>query len=75
MLERPAAKLGAYAAVLALAVGGGALVGAAVGPAPSTEVPAHVDDHLPSSTTTTTVLTLPAPAQREQVSEETAHHG
>ena len=74
MLERPAAKLGAYAAVLALAVGGGALVGAAVGPEPSTEVPAHVDDHLPSSTTTT-VLTLPAPAQREQVSEETAHHG
>jgi hypothetical protein len=41
ILASPIAKLGAYAAVLAAALGGGALVGAAVGPAPSATPPSH----------------------------------
>ena len=52
-LSSPAAKLGAYAVVLALALGGGALVGAAVGPEPP---PATT---VTTNTTNTTITTDP----------------
>ena len=42
-LRTPAARLGAYGVILAAALGGGAVVGAAVGPEPS-DPPAH-DEH------------------------------
>jgi hypothetical protein len=41
----PIAKLGAYGVILVLALGGGALVGAAVGPQPSPDDERHGDDH------------------------------
>jgi hypothetical protein len=57
---RPAAKLGAFALVLAAAFGGGAAIGAAVGPIDTTDAentpPAH-DEHA-------SVDSLPAPRAR-----------
>jgi len=51
----PAAKLAAFAVVLALAFGGGAALGAAVGPDDSAPLaPAH-DGHETTSTTPTTI--------------------
>lgn len=41
----PAAKLGAFAAVLALAFGGGVALGAAVGPDGSTPAPPAHGEH------------------------------
>lgn len=52
-----ATKLGAYAVVLALAVAGGAAVGAAIGPEPDDDPPTHgvhvVDAESPESTDVT----------------------
>ncbi len=45
-LARPAARLGAYALILVAMLGGGAVVGAAIGPDPS--APAAHDGHVPS---------------------------
>jgi hypothetical protein len=52
--ERPAVKLAAFACTLGVALGGGALIGAAVGPEPS-ESPAHA--HGASETTEATTPT------------------
>ena len=64
LLASPLTRLGAYGLVLALVLGGGALVGAAVGPAPST--PADHDAHPGGET--------PAPAHdgHEQAQEPDA---
>jgi hypothetical protein len=53
-LARPAARLGAYALVLLAVLGGGAVVGATIGPDPSE--PAAHGGHVPSSMTSSPAL-------------------
>ena len=54
-----ATKLGVYGAVVALAVAGGALAGAAIGPEPDDDPPAHADAHAEPSHDEDVVAALP----------------